>query len=249
MSKVTMCLAAHNAISAVQLMWESFLKFHGPGAVDLFAHDNLSTDGVNEYLRQNTAKITDGEDLFHGRALNQICSYVTTPYTLIADTDLEFHAPVVGRLINELEHKPDIGCVCYPSGVGKADLGACTIDGLHFVSKLRIDPCLAIFRTPELRRWTAATVNGVGWDSDRDVTNGHYYDAGGRLRQAMEADGYRLVEPDWLWRSVTHFGGVATMFYIDGWGPEAAAKHEHDQFHRRARYAAIQERLRILRRL
>ncbi len=210
---VTVCTVAYNAAAAVELMWESYRYRHrsvGP----LFAHDNGSTDGAAEYLKTHADKFVQSvRNVGHGPALNDLCAVVTTPYTLVCDTDVEFFVPVVDRLIAELE-VPGVGGVCYPSAAGRATLGPCKFGVTDMLSLARIDPCCAMFRTADLQRWLRATAP-TGWGMHVEPAYRLLYDCGAVVRSALEADGFRLAQPAWLGADVRHWGGVTCMFVVD----------------------------------
>lgn len=248
----TLATVAFNAVDAVALMWESFLHYHPRASARLVACDNASTDGAEVYLRRHADHYVRNDlNYGHGTPLNNLCDYVLetpTRYLIVIDTDVEFRETVCDR-IAELLEKPGVGCVCYPSAKGRADLGRCW----HFGDRLslpRIDPCFAAFRTDvfgDLFRRSKP----VGWHPHDAKEVGLFFDAGAAIRYVLERQGYEVEQPAWLGAAVKHYGGLSSYYCEKALSPEDAKRfHQNDpsvQAAREHRMAVVRARLAAVR--
>jgi len=193
-----MCAAVYNAKDAAALMWESYLKYHD--RPQLFVWDNASTDGVSDYF----APIADyyyrsPENIQHGMALDNLCKMVTTKYTVIADTDIEFHQAVVPYM---LEQEAAMVGQYHKEG------GPWEHNGKVYRKQPRIDTFFALFETEVLQE----VLRHITFSPYFTSSLGTAYDAAGMVAVAfyllkakvsfVSLDGY-----------VTHYGSIASAVF------------------------------------
>jgi hypothetical protein len=86
----------------------------------------------------------------------------------------------------------------------------------------RIDPCLALFKAPELARM----VKHVSFCPVEVCNAGQYMDTGSALRHAAEGAGWRVLDLPWVWDSFTHYGSLTLLqngSLANTGGPDAVA--------------------------
>lgn len=89
-----------NQQPCVELLLKSYVKHHYTGEpLKLMLVDNNSTDGSQEWLRENEIPfVAMGENVGHENALNAIYNDIKTKYCLLNDTDVEYHENVLGYI-------------------------------------------------------------------------------------------------------------------------------------------------------
>lgn len=224
---ITVCTANRNAVDALTLMWESFVKHHG--TMRWVVCDDASTDGAKEYANSNASFIIHNpEHKQAGRSIDSACRAVSTKYTLLVDGDVEFLGPVLGALESRLEDDAlAVGCIF--------QAGKVNMFGHELLGQLKIDHSCALFHTMMLQR----ILDFFSFEAYVSLIRGEYYDGGAMICRAANLMGWKLVRYQDLRRNVLHYGGLSALF----------VPHEPESTKAiyRKRYDVVKERLRLLR--
>lgn len=201
MPEITVICVTQNGLDLLRLAVES-LYLHNPDCrFLLWVWDNDSADGTRDWLRDRCDRLwvkSGPMGHHHGIPLDRMVAAVETPYVLTLDNDVVFRGPVLGDMLRALR---DTGAfACGPSQ--RCDMGTVEHRGVTLVGQPRVDPCCALFRTPELQRLTAH----ISFSPAESVNTGRFYDTGALITAAAHGAGLRTVELPWVWERFTHFG-------------------------------------------
>lgn len=222
MRDVTVVTSAWNALHALELMRESFLRHH-PEPVLWYVADDGSKDGALEYLREHADLLFENDHrIGMGANLDRLCLQVGTPYTLVLDSDLEFLGPVLPRLISEIEDAFCIAPSFVPGGKWDSPLGL--LD-----NQPKIDHSTALFRTDQLQR----ILGYVSFSQYVCTCLKKNYDGGGMLLTAARCIGLQVKDASWVRNLVVHYGGLSSSYL----------EPEECQWHRRIRHECCKARL------
>lgn len=236
-SPTTLVSTACGAADALLLMWESFNVHHARVPFIGFNNSGWQDEELARVFERSADLVLTGPNppWPHGKALDALCAKVTTPYTLIVDSDVEFRAPVLGDMLRDLQAGPDMLACFLPDRV-PFEPWTTPIWGHTLHVQHRINPALVLFDT----RRMAPTLQHFSWSTYFCTDLGEYFDAGALLYRAGAAQGWQFSEPEWLHERVVHYGGISKLT-----DPDAP---EIDREIAAERYAVIQERLQNLRR-
>jgi glycosyltransferase involved in cell wall biosynthesis len=224
METVTLLSVNWNQQPAMELMLRSYAKHHYAGTpLNLMLVDNGSTDGSKEWLRTNNIPFLDiAQHAFppyanvgHERAINFAYNKVKTPYTLLADSDIEFQA-------NVRTYLPLLFGMCNSVG----ELREKDYYGVHEL-KPRILPWFWLF---DSQRMKANGVTAFRGEGSTDWT----YDVGAWYWEKMKGLGFtnhnltHVVSPHgwWQYDKFIHYGQISTApEYLPGTDVVARRKH------------------------
>lgn len=123
MIKTTVGIVTWNSIGKIDLLLESFFRFHDGDQYKIIVSDNGSEDGTVEMIRDRfpqVAVIENHENLGVAKARNKTLRQREGNYTALLDDDLEFHDAALETLSERLEAFPDVAVsspkLLYPDG-------------------------------------------------------------------------------------------------------------------------------------
>lgn len=208
MAEATILIVNQDRKDALRLAVESLRRHNTDVKFLLWIWDNNSTDGSQEWARDNCDRLFVKDSLMgchHGIPLDRMCQLVETPFTVTLDNDVRTKAPFLRRLIDEIR---DVAA--FAAGP-KARMSMGTVMGPRVLmhGQPRIDPCCAVFDTHQIARMTRS----VSFTSFECEKLARFYDTGSMIRQAAEGAGLRVLDLDWLWDSIEHYGAMTWAGY------------------------------------
>jgi len=213
--QTTLITVFHNGIHALKLLWRSFSNANPEPAL-FWCYDNASNDGSGYYAKSvSNYTFRSCCNYGHGRGLDTLCAKVRTPYTLIADVDVEFLQPATARMIAELKGTPSALCTAYPS-LKEECVVVNNYLGSNLSGQKRINPCCAMFDTLKLQQVLKYFSFGVYGGP------GKFYDVGAMIYTASLACNLSVLEPTWIRQAVRHYGGIGG--YVSGAFPKDSPK-------------------------
>ena len=224
----TVVTVSFNAADALALMWESFKHHHPDFDGQWIVYDNGSTDGALEYAQKHANIVLHGSNnsLSHGDAISKACEYVTTPYLLHLDNDLEFHGPVLELLSKPFEYDwmtPAVYCSCLtrlyypgcqtwkPPQEWESQYPYGTFDVYGKIWKGMWSPNIAVglLKMEVVKRIHDLGISFGYYANDK---KDEWYETGGMAYLFAKAMGYDCIELESLWKHVTHWGSLSTLW-------------------------------------
>lgn len=212
MTDVTLGTVFCNGIHALQLMWRSYYYYNTDYPVKFWCWDNGSSDGAEKYAAKYASKTFVSEPgVSHGYGLDRICKNCTTEFVCIVDFDIEFKAPFMTKAVEILKNNPQALCVAYPTRQ-KMNNDLFPVGNLGmFNGVYRIDPCCVVFRTQLINH----ILNKFSFEAYLTYTSlpskRLFYDVGAMIRQVAELANIPIIEQEWIWDAVNHYGGIGAL--------------------------------------
>lgn len=216
MAEITVLCAGQNNVDALRLTIESFRLHNADIPYQIFYWDNNSTDGAQEWALDNVDRvfIKDGPiGHHHGVALDRMAAEVRTPYVLTLDNDMRIRGPFLARLLDELREANAFAA----APAARMTMGTVDHYGILLHGQKRIDPCCALFEAPRL----ATMVQSVSFTPHECTNLGKFYDTGSMIRHAAEGAGLRVLDVEWLWEKIDHYGSLT----LGAHAPEDSPAH------------------------
>lgn len=217
MAEITILIATQDNLDSLRLTVES-LRFHNPD-VDflLWIWDNNSTDGAQQWARDHADRLFIKDEYLgdhHGIPLDRMCQLVQTPYVLTLDNDVRTTAPFLARMLEEIRTTNAFAV----SPKSRFPMGSVDHHGQTLFGQPRIDPCCSLFDTHRLAKMTRS----VSFCRCESTGQAKFYDTGAMLRQAAEGGGHLVVDADWLWDCIHHYGAMTWAGYAPDETPTKA---------------------------
>lgn len=203
MAQITVLVVGQDNRDSLRLAVESLRRHNGDTPFLLWYWDNDSTDGAREWAEANCDRVFRKPGPIghhHGVPLDSMVQEVVSPYTVTLDNDVISRGPVLGRMLRHLEHTGAFAV----NPACRLPLGEVDHFGRLLIGQPRVDPCCAMFRTPELARLTRR----VSFTPAEAANLARFYDTGGLIRHAAEGCGLRVDDADWVWEAIDHVGAM-----------------------------------------